>query len=289
MSMRRPIGALVRVGLVSLGVGCGAAPAPGGAQTGAAAPAPEAPALPDRRAAGADEVAPAAGSSAGSSAAVGASGPARPAPSEGARPEPPPIPPNTAVLHIGDSFALAGFAQALKPRLKALGARYEVKSEQSSYTVSWAHRMELIVANTQPDLVIISLGANEIANINPPAHAPAVRHIVKSIGGRPCVWVAPPLWRKDTGIIDVIRVNSAPCRFFDSDTLVPQPIPRQADKIHPNEEGGALWADAFWRWLEVERAREGEPDATGKRGPGRSPWALRPAPAEEHLPRTASK
>src|SRR5262245_18599823 len=49
-----------------------------------------------------------------------------------------PIPPNTAVLHIGDSFVLAGFSQALKPRMKAIGARYEVRSEQSSYTVTWA-------------------------------------------------------------------------------------------------------------------------------------------------------
>jgi hypothetical protein len=189
------------------------------------------------------------------------------------------------VLHIGDSFALAGFAQALKPRMKALGARYEVKSEQSSYTVSWAPKMELLVANTQPDLVIISLGANEIANINPPAHAPAIRRLVKSIGGRPCVWVAPPLWRKDTGIIDVIRESSAPCRFFDTDAVVTRPIPRQPDKIHPNDEGGAIWAEAFWRWLEEERAREDELDAAGNPAKGRSPWALRPAPEAEHRPR----
>jgi hypothetical protein len=189
------------------------------------------------------------------------------------------------VLHIGDSFALAGFAQALGPKIKALGARYQVKSEQSSFTVTWAGKMERLVADYQPDLVIISLGANEVANINPPAHAPAVRRIVKSVGERPCVWVAPPLWRKDTGILDVIREHSAPCRFFDTDALVPGPIPRQGDKIHPNEQGGAMWAEAFWRWLEEERAREGEPDAAGKAAPGRSPWALRPAPPEEHRPR----
>jgi hypothetical protein len=192
-------------------------------------------------------------------------------------PSPPPIPPNTAVLHIGDSFALAGFAQALRPRMKALRVRYEVKSEQSSFTVTWAAKMERVVADNQPDLVIINLGANEVANINPPSHAHAVRRIVKSIGGRPCVWVSPPLWRKDTGIIDVIRENSAPCRFFDSDTHVSGPIPRQGDRIHPNEEGGAMWADAFWRWLEAERA-----PAEGGR---RSPWTLKPAPPEEHLPR----
>jgi lysophospholipase L1-like esterase len=195
-----------------------------------------------------------------------------------APPAPPPeIPKGTAVLHVGDSFTLAGFAQALKPRMKALGVRYEVRAETSSFTTTWSSKMENLVANTQPDLVLINLGANEVANTDPSAHAPAVRRIVSAIGNRPCVWISPPSWRKDTGIVDVIRQNSAPCRFFDSDKLVTQPIPRQSDKIHPTEQGGAIWADAFWGWLQEQRAPA---DTKGKR----SPWLLRPAPPEEHQP-----
>ncbi|MBK8259108.1 MAG: SGNH/GDSL hydrolase family protein [Polyangiaceae bacterium] len=190
------------------------------------------------------------------------------------------------MLNIGDSFLLAGFAQALKPKMKELGVRYEVKSEQSSFTVTWAAKMELTVANTQPDLVIINLGANEMSNTDPPAHAPAIRRIVKAIGGRPCVWVSPPSWHKDTGILDVIRENSAPCRFFDSDELVKQPIPRQSDKIHPNPEGGALWADTFWKWLQEQRAPQvAVPEGT--KPP--SPWTLKPSPPEEHQPKAKPK
>lgn len=196
-----------------------------------------------------------------------------------APPAPPEIPKNTAVLHIGDSFTLAGFAQALKPRMKALGVRYEVRAETSSFTTTWSAKMESLVANTQPDLVLINLGANEVANTDPAAHAPAVRRIVAAIGGRPCVWISAPSWRKDTGITDVIRQNSAPCRFFDSDKLVTQPIPRQSDKIHPTEQGGAIWADAFWSWLQDQRAPAGA-EGKGKR----APWLLRPAPPEEHQP-----
>ncbi len=191
-------------------------------------------------------------------------------------PAPPPIPVGTAVLHIGDSFAVAGFAQALRPRMNALGVRYEVRAETSSFTTTWAGKMDLLVANTQPDLVIVNLGANEFSNTDPPAHAPAVRRIVKSIGNRPCVWVSPPSWRKDTGITQVIRQNSAPCRFFDSDALVKTPIPRQSDKIHPSEAGGAIWAEVFWSWLNDERAPA---DASAVKV---SPWRLRPAPPEEH-------
>jgi hypothetical protein len=197
---------------------------------------------------------------------------------------PPPIPPGTVVVHIGDSFALAGFAQALKKRMKALGARYDVRAETSSFTTTWSGKIESVIANTQPDLVIINLGANEVANIDPPAHAPAVRHIVAAIKGRPCVWVSPPSWRKDTGIQDVIRQNSAPCRYFDSDKLVTEPIPRQKDHIHPTEAGGALWADAFWNWLQAERAPLDPAEAS--QTPRPSPWRLKPSTKEEHEPRS---
>lgn len=181
------------------------------------------------------------------------------------------------MLHIGDSFVLAGFAQALRGRFHDLGARYEVKSEQSSFTVSWASKVERLVADTQPDLVLINLGANEVLNTDPPAHAPAVRRIVKSIGDRPCVWIMPPLWLKDTGIRKVIRENSGPCRFFDTDALVKQEIPRQGDHIHPSDKGGAIWADAFWAWLQGERTTS---DASAL-GP-KSPWRLKPSPPGEH-------
>jgi hypothetical protein len=180
------------------------------------------------------------------------------------------------VLHVGDSFVLAGFAQALKTRMKPLGVRYEVRSEQSSYTVTWAAKMDELVANTQPHLVIVTLGANEVANTDPPAHAPAIRRIVKAIGNRPCVWVLPPRWRKDTGIFDVIRDNSAPCRFFDTDVHVKEPIARRGDKIHPTPEGGETWAAGFWGWLMAERAPAGASD---------NPWTLKPSAPDERAPR----
>lgn len=254
--------------LVALLTGaCGPAPQP-------AEPPPPASSAPVTSAAPAVTVAP---QPTAEPTAVASAEPAPPPPAA-----PPPIPSNTAVLSIGDSFVLAGFSQALRPKLNALGARYEVKSEQASFTVTWAGKIDQLVANMQPDLVIINLGANEMQNTNPSSHAHAVRRIVKGIGGRPCVWVSPPTWRKDTGILDVIRENSAPCRFFDSDVHVKQPIPRQGDKVHPNKEGGQIWADAFWAWLHEQRA-PAQPVAEGAKKP--SPWTLKPSPAEEHQPK----
>jgi hypothetical protein len=244
------------IALAASGLGCGASPSPGPAEVEPAQSASAALATPPSSVtAAATQAAPAA---------------------EAAPPAPPPIPKGTAVLLVGDSFALAGFTQALKPRMKDLGVRYEVRAETSSFTTTWAGKMEILVANTQPDLVILVLGANEMSNIEPVTHAPAVKRIVEGIKGRPCVWVTPPLWKKDTGMMDVIREYSAPCRFFDSDLFIKEPLPRQADKVHPTDAGGAIWADAFWAWLDRERAPAD--------GSNASPWRLKPSPPDEHTP-----
>lgn len=189
------------------------------------------------------------------------------------RPEPPPIPRNTAVLHVGDSMVESGLAQALRPRMKALGVRYEVRGEQSTFTQTWAGRMDELVAATQPDLVIITLGGNEIGNTRPESSARFVKRIVNATKGRPCVWMTAPLWREETGIYDVIQKNAAPCRFFETDRFLTEPIERRGDKIHPTPKGGEVWAELFWSWLMGER--------TG----ATKPWELRAGPEAEYAPR----
>ncbi|MEO8876457.1 MAG: hypothetical protein ABI461_12785, partial [Polyangiaceae bacterium] len=59
----------------------------------------------------------------------------------------------------------------------------------------------------------------------------------------------------DTGIVDVIRQNCAPCVFFDSSTLK---LERRADGIHPDDKGGETWANAFWDFY---RTQPGAPSA----------------------------
>jgi len=200
--------------------------------------------------------------------------------------EAPPIEPRTVVLHIGDSFLMAGFSQTLRPKMKAVGALYEIHSEQASYTTTWHLKLAKLVGDYHPDLVIINLGANEITLTDPKARADAVQRLIKIVGDRPCVWVTPPLWRKDTGIIEVIRNNIAPCRLFDSDAHV-SGVSRQADGIHPDGPGGAMWAEAFWSWLQKERAPKPKPGEKVQGGSGRhavNPWRLKPAPTPANMP-----
>lgn len=193
-----------------------------------------------------------------------------------------PIEPRTVVLHVGDSFVMAGFSQGLRPKMKSVGALYEVRGAQATYTTTWHSKLSRLVGDYHPDLVIITLGANEVTLTDPWARADAVTRLVKTVGDTPCVWVTPPLWRKDTGIIEVIKQRAKPCLVFDSDAVA-GPISRQPDSIHPSNAGGAVWAEAFWKWLLDHRAPAPLQGEHLPKGSGRhvvNPWRLRRVPTD---------
>ena len=70
--------------------------------------------------------------------------------------------------------------------------------------------------------------------------------------------------KADTGFMKVISESVAPCRVIDSTSLVGD-LPRKKDKIHPNEEGREVWAEAVFGWLSHELQASGE-----------RPWTLKP-------------
>ncbi len=172
------------------------------------------------------------------------------------------LPAGTLVYHFGDSFA-----GALGPPLNHELAKSQVRGilhyETSSYITTWASRdIERLVANANPDLVIITLGANEIELTNPAQRAPAIRRLVAQLRGRPCVWIAPPLWEQDSGLLSVVQDNCAPCAYLDSTAQVTD-LPRKKDGIHPSKPGQEAWAKVVAEWLAQHRSPT----------PGR-PWNL---------------
>jgi len=177
------------------------------------------------------------------------------------------FPKETLILHVGDSFA-GSLGVPLGKRFKAAGMRTVLEFQTASYVPTWASGKELpgYINKFSPSLVIITLGANEVELTNPEQRASAVKRLVGKLGGRPCVWVIPPLWKPDTGIFKVIRENVAPCRVLESDSIV-RDLPLRKDKIHPSDEAREVWADAVLAWLARERA-----------GTAERPWELRPAP-----------
>lgn len=187
------------------------------------------------------------------------------APAEQSEPPPPDPPKDTLILHVGDSFA-AALGVPLGKRFKQAGMRSALEFKTASYIPTWAFGKELpaFIRKYNPDLVLITLGGNEIEIVNPEQRAGAIQRLIKKLEGRPCVWIAPPLWKKDTGVLEVIRKNAAPCRYMDTNRLI-KDMERGPDKIHPSTPAREAWADVVYTWLLRERVPDGD-----------KPWALRP-------------
>jgi hypothetical protein len=239
--------------VAALCAGCGSAPP-------AAAPSPAPPAAPPP----ATTVAPAASAEVAPPAEPVAA--AEPAPAPSAAPAVA-LPQGSRVLQVGDSFA-AALGVELGKLLKQNGVRTSLETKTPSYIGDWAFGPVLrkAIADYNPDLVLITLGANEVEIPVPEQRVGPVQKLVKSLGDRPCVWILPPLWKQDTGVMQVIKDNAKPCQVLDSSALVPN-LPRGRDHIHPSTEGRAQWATAVFDWLKQTR----EPA-------GPRPWSLRGGP-----------
>ena len=166
----------------------------------------------------------------------------------------PELPQGTTVLHIGDSFAGA-LGIELNKVLEQAGVRSLLRFETSTYIPTWAHDKKLpeYLAQYKPDLVLVSLGANELQNPEPEKRIPLIRRIVERLGDRACVWVAPALWDgANPRLLEVIRGNVAPCVYLDTNAFV-RHLPRARDKIHPSMEARPDYAKVIARWLAYHR------------------------------------
>ncbi len=182
---------------------------------------------------------------------------------------PVPLPKDTTVLHVGDSFA-AALGVALNRELGAQGVRGILRFKTSSFIPEWAGMTALTdhLVQYDPDLVIITLGANELKIEKPERRASAVKKLVAKLGGRPCVWVGIPLWTELNGLPDVIRENCAPCRYMDTNAMVPD-MERVEDGVHPSTAARSAWAKVAVEWLARQRVPTAE-----------RPWELRRLPRE---------
>lgn len=164
------------------------------------------------------------------------------------------------MLHVGDSMApLVG--NYLRPIFAKSGRGYWIESVVSSSTLEWAQKrlMQDAMFKYDPEVVLISLGSNELFDPRPERRGAAVKQIVTDTRGRPCLWIGPPLWKPDTGFIRVLRENLGHCRYFDSTKL---DLPRMEDGRHPSWSAGWRWADAVWKELGGT-----EPVPTGSKPP----------------------
>jgi hypothetical protein len=151
------------------------------------------------------------------------------------------------ILHVGDSMVPL-VANYLRPVVERGGGKYYVVSEVSTSTSSWAERRLLHEAMYEydPELVLISLGSNELFAPPSAEQARDIQQLVAHTRGRPCLWIAPPAWKPDRGFLALLQKNLGHCRYFDSTKL---DLPRMRDGRHPSWTGGHRWATAVWHAL----------------------------------------
>ncbi|HEX2732315.1 MAG TPA: SGNH/GDSL hydrolase family protein [Polyangiaceae bacterium] len=166
----------------------------------------------------------------------------------------PPLPEGTTVLHIGDSFAGA-LGPDLNREFAARGVKGVLKQQKATYIPTWASHKELggYLERYHPDLILVTLGANELEIPRPEDRIDAIGRLVRRFGEVPCVWIGIPLWKgANPHLLEVIKDHVAPCRYLDSNALVPD-LERAKDKIHPSLPARKIWAEAVVGWLAHHR------------------------------------
>lgn len=204
-------------------------------------------------------------SSTTSSAMTAASGaPSTPVASASAAPEPPKVVKKfTRVLHTGDSMVGGGLAWTLGPMVKADGAQYfrEVVESGSIQEFSQNEKLPKWLNQYKPDIVFLSIGANHVPHFTEvnldKELAPFVAKLEKRLEKYDCIWLAPPLWKpeKQAPFNAWLKDHVTHCKWYDGSNL---DISRRVDHIHPDEAGGKVLAEDFWKFYKGEAPYEGK-------------------------------
>lgn len=161
------------------------------------------------------------------------------------------------ILFIGDS--MTGW---LSERLEAYGKEngFEVATVvwDGSTISKWgkSSKLSTIVRQQSPDAVFISLGMNDLFELNPEKRfGDSLDAIMGAIGDIPVIWVGPPSWpghKKGEVMNDWLATRLGDGHYFSSLQL---DIPRQGSKNpHPTRTGMIEWMDAAVNWLEHDGA-----------------------------------
>ncbi len=166
--------------------------------------------------------------------------------------------PQESHLVIGDSmaWALGNGLKALADKDGSAKVRTSSKISGTIRAFARGKRVQKALRRRKYSKVILVLGTNDSLVPYPERLTRYVKEVVASVEGHECYWVGPPMWREDTGIVEVIRREAGHCAFFDSSDLV---LERRRDKIHPSRKGAEQWAEAVHLWIkDVDAKKKGE-------------------------------
>ena len=152
-----------------------------------------------------------------------------------------------SILIFGDSMTIL-----VARRLAQYGVKngFKVTSVtwDSSSSVSWSQcdTLDNFIKRSNPDLVMIVLGSNELFLKNFNNRKPNIEQLLAKIGNIPYLWISPPNWKEDKGYNEFMTSVLAPGTFYNSNDL---DLPRQKDHIHPTTKGGETWTDSIMKWV----------------------------------------
>jgi len=178
------------------------------------------------------------------------------------------------VVIIGDSFGQA-LGNGMRNVAGDFGVKATLEARESTFIPQWAggkYDVPGIIRLDKPDVIVIAVGGNELAMVDPASRVPDIEKLIKIVKDTPCVWVRTPTWEakgwKENDLPEIIRTHSSPCRHYDSNKLSPN-LPRGSDHIHPTMDGQKEWARQVFEWMKSER------------DPSSTTFKFKPRPADE--------
>lgn len=151
------------------------------------------------------------------------------------------------ILLTGDSMGDLLFFP-LRTLRKKNGFQITYKPDYGSKISKWAKTKRLVtyIKKYRPDLVIFTMGSNEILWLVKQQKIKNIHKIKKHLKGTEFVWVGPPNWQKDWGLDSAIHTNIGKSNYFVSKCFN---FKRNPDGAHPTAHEGKIWTDTLMRWI----------------------------------------
>jgi lysophospholipase L1-like esterase len=166
----------------------------------------------------------------------------------------PKIPQGSRIVLLGDSLA-EGMAAPFRRLAKNKGYVPSISALHGTRINYWSSKIERIMVDSRPKLVIISLGTNDSGTSTPEVqriHVKKIRNVVEKYGGK-IFWLSPmklpQRFRGQDGIRKIIQDEISPQNILSSADLKLEMI---KDGVHLTGKGYEGWITLAWNRLVSE-------------------------------------
>ena len=153
------------------------------------------------------------------------------------------------ILFMGDSQA-GGLLHIFNDYCVEIGHKMvaaHVWNSATIYNYGFSKRVDELINQYQPTLIVIVLGLNELHARDIAKRTQAANLLRAKFGNIPYLWVGPANYMEDSGINKVYEQVATSERFVLSKHLN---LPKGSDKRHPNREGYKIWMDYIARFVQ---------------------------------------